>query len=157
MTPASTSAPAWRVATLRRAATLLDGAFAIPGTSFRIGLDPILGLIPGIGDLCTPVLTVAILLQAWQLRLPRVVLLRIVLNAAIDAGVGAIPVLGDGFDAVWKANLRNLDLLERHVSGARRATAGDWAFVVVLLGLVLVLALLPFVVLAWLISWLLTR
>src|SRR3954470_21466035 len=83
---------------LRRFAQLLDSAFVVPGTSYRVGLDPIVGLIPGIGDLLSPLFAIAVLWQARQLGVPRVVQLRMIGNVAIDALVGAVPVLGDLFD-----------------------------------------------------------
>lgn len=97
--------------TLRRWAGLLDNAFRVPGTQIRFGLDPILGLVPGIGDLATPVLCVLILVHSARVRVPKIVLARMVLNALIDFIVGAIPVLGDLFDFAWKSNEWNLALL----------------------------------------------
>jgi hypothetical protein len=136
-----------RVAALRKIAELLDAAFVVPGTSYRIGLDPILGLIPGLGDVVSPLFAIAILWQARDLRVPRVIQLRMMFNVAIDALLGAVPVVGDLFDFAWKANLRNLALLERHAGGARRAAAGDWLFVSVLTLVVVAIALVPFLVL----------
>jgi hypothetical protein len=141
-----------RLAWLRQVSRLLDSAFEVPGTSWRFGLDPIVGLIPGIGDLLSPAFTVAILVQAWQLGVPKVVQARMLINVAIDTLVGAIPVLGDLFDFAWKANDLNLALLERHAYEERSASPGNWAFVALMIALVLVLAVLPFVVLGWLVS-----
>ena len=143
------ASPQQRVAALRRLAELLDAAFAVPGTSYRVGLDPILGLIPGLGDLVSPLFTIAILWEARELRVPRVVQLRMIVNVAIDAVLGAVPVVGDLFDFAWKANLRNMALLEGHAAGARRASAGDWVVALLLTLGVVVVALLPFVVLGW--------
>src|SRR5436190_14294705 len=92
-----------RLAALRRISTLLDSAFVVPGTSYRIGLDPILGLIPGIGDLVSPLFTIGILWHSHDLGLPRVVQLRMIFNVAIDTLVGAVPLIGDLFDFAWKA------------------------------------------------------
>ncbi len=138
------------MAALRKIAELLDTAFVVPGTSYRIGLDPILGLIPGLGDLVSPLFTIAILWQARDLRVPRVVQLRMMVNVAIDALLGAVPVAGDLFDVAWKANVRNLALLERHAAGARRAATGDWLFVAVLTLALAAIALVPFLLLGWL-------
>jgi hypothetical protein len=138
-----------RVAGLRKIAELLDAAIVVPGTSYRIGLDPILGLIPGLGDLVSPFFTIAILWQARDLRLPRIVQLRMMFNVAIDALLGTVPLVGDLFDFAWKANLRNLALLERHAAGARRGAPGDWAFVALLTLAVLAIALVPFFILGW--------
>lgn len=139
-----------RLETLRRLARLFDAAFRIPGTQIHVGLDPLLGLLPGIGDLATPVLTVGILWQAATMRVPRIVLARMVLNAIIDAAVGAIPVIGDAFDFVWTANTWNMALLERHAAPGLRATSSDWAFVICCIAVVVAAALLPLAVLAWL-------
>jgi len=135
--------------TLRRLAVLFDNAFRIPGTRFRFGLDPILGLVPGIGDMASPILALLMIWQATRQRVPKAVLARMAINALVDAGVGAIPIVGDAFDFVWKANDWNLALLERHSRAATRATAGDWLFLGVC-GLVLFgLALLPVLVVLW--------
>lgn len=141
-----------RVAGLRKLAELLDAAFVVPGTSYRIGLDPILGLIPGLGDLVSPVFTIAILWQSRELRVPRIVQLRMMFNVAIDALLGVVPVVGDLFDFAWKANLRNMALLERHAAGARRAAPGDWLFVSILTLAVVAVALVPFLILGWLVA-----
>ena len=135
--------------TLRRLAALFDSAFRIPGTRVRFGLDPILGLVPGVGDMASPVLALLLIWQATRQRVPKPVLARMVVNALVDAGVGAIPVVGDAFDFVWKANDWNLALLERHAQPGTRATAADWLFLS-LCGLVLLgLALLPVLVVLW--------
>jgi hypothetical protein len=136
--------------TLRRWAALFDNAFRVPGTNIRFGLDPIIGLIPGIGDLTTPVLAVLILVHGARLRVPKIVLARMVLNALIDFIVGAVPVLGDLFDFGWKANVWNLALLERHAHPGVRPTRGDWIFVTACVTVVLLAALVPFIVLVWL-------
>src|SRR4051812_944380 len=135
---------------LRRWAALLDNAFRVPGTQIRFGLDPILGLFPGIGDLATPVLSVLILVHGARVRVPKIVLARMVLNALIDFVVGAIPVLGDLFDFGWKSNAWNLALLERHARPGVRPTRGDWIFVTACVTVILLAALVPFVVLLWL-------
>jgi hypothetical protein len=147
-----TRGQATRIEGLRRIAQLLDSAFTVPGTSYRVGLDPILGLVPGIGDLVSPLFTIGILWQAYDLGVPKVVQLRMLINVAIDAFVGAVPLAGDLFDFVWKANVKNLALLERHTEQEHRATAGDWLFVAVLTLLVVALAAIPFVIVAWLLS-----
>lgn len=136
-----------RITALRHAARLLDSAYQVPGTSYRFGLDPIVGLVPGLGDLISPLFTIALLWQSRDLRLPRIVQLRMLFNVAIDTVIGIVPVAGDLFDFAWKANDMNMALLERHAYEERPAAAGDWAFVVGLTLLLLVVAVLPFVVL----------
>ena len=135
---------------LRRMARLLDAAFRVPGTQLTCGLDPLIGLIPGLGDLASPLLTIWILWQAATMRVPKIVLARMVLNALIDAVVGAIPVVGDAFDFAWKSNEWNMALLERHVVPGGRATSADYLFVTICVLIVAIAALLPIVGL-WLI------
>jgi hypothetical protein len=144
-----------RIRALKKLSTLLDSALQVPGTSYRFGLDPILGLIPGLGDLVSPLFTIGVLLQAWELRIPKVVQARMLVNVAIDAVLGAVPLLGDLFDFAWKANDLNLALLERHAFEEHRAAAGDWLFVLLMIALALAIAALPFLVLGALISWVL--
>jgi Domain of unknown function (DUF4112) len=141
-----------RLDALRKVAQLLDSAFVVPGTSMRIGLDPIIGLVPGIGDLISPLFTAGILWQARELGIPKVVQLRMLFNVAIDTVVGLMPVLGDLFDFAWKANDMNMALLERHAHEEHRPTPGDWVFVVLMIVLLIVVAALPFVVLGWLLG-----
>jgi hypothetical protein len=141
-----------RLKALRAFSDLLDSAFVVPGTSYRIGLDPIIGLIPMIGDLVSPLFTIGVLWQGRDLGIPKVVQLRMIFNAAIDALIGMIPIAGDVFDFAWKSNQMNIALLERHAYEEHRASAGDWLFVVSMILLVLLIAAVPFVLAAWLIS-----
>jgi hypothetical protein len=142
-----------RLVALRRVAELLDSAFVLPGTTYRIGLDPIVGLVPWVGDLVSPLFTVVLLWQARDVRVPKVVLGRMIFNAAVDGIIGAIPFAGDLFDFGWKANQRNMALLERHAYEQHPASLGDWAFVLTMIALVVLLAAVPLVIAAWLISW----
>lgn len=100
---------------LRKLSRVLDNAIAIPGTSFRIGLDPILGLIPGAGDLIGTALSAYIVIEAARLGIPRAALGKMVSNILLESLVGTIPVLGDWFDFAWKANTKNMELLEAHL------------------------------------------
>jgi hypothetical protein len=135
---------------LRKWAVLLDSAFQVPGTRMRFGLDPIVGLIPGAGDVVTGFFAVMILLHSVRLRVPKVVIARMVLNTGLDLLVGAVPLLGDLFDAGFKANLRNLGLLERHAQGRIPPQTSDYVFVGLCIGLLALLAITPLVVLWWL-------
>jgi hypothetical protein len=114
---------------LRRWAVLLDSRFRIPGTGIRFGLDPLLSLIPGLGDLVSPVFAVALLVQGVRQRVPRVILLRMLGNALIDALIGAVPIAGTVGDVFWRANVRNLAMLERHARPGTPPTRGDYVFV----------------------------
>lgn len=118
---------------LQRLARLLDSAIRLPG-GFRIGLDGLLGLLPGVGDLAGALLSAYIVAQAYRLGAPRSMLMKMVANVALETGVGVIPVAGDLFDFAWKANRRNLELLERYLDDRqangrqaeyRRATGYD--------------------------------
>lgn len=140
------------LAALRKWSVLLDSAFRVPGTQMTFGLDPILGLIPGLGDFTTPLFSALLLLHGVRLRIPKVIQLKMVMNAAIDLALGVIPFLGDLFDFGWKANVRNLALLERSARPGARAEAADWAFAIVVLALLAAVALVPVLLVAWLVA-----
>jgi hypothetical protein len=105
---------------VRVLAQLLDNSITIPGTSYKIGLDPIVGLIPGIGDLIGAVLSAYIILEAARAEVPGFLLFRMLVNLGFDTLLGAVPAIGDLFDAAWKSNTRNVALLERHLSKQAR-------------------------------------
>lgn len=109
--------PNRRLQHVRFFSNLLDQCIVLPG-GFRIGIDPIIGLIPGFGDVLSAALSLYIVYQAALLGLPKRFLLRMLGNIAIETLVGTFPVLGDVFDAVWKANMRNLRLIELHYAPA---------------------------------------
>lgn len=140
--PSRTADP--EVDRVRRLARLLDAAFTIPGTQLRIGLDPIIGLVPGLGDVLTSLMGTYALVVAYRLGAPPSILLRLGANLGLDALVGGIPLLGDLFDAGFKANLRNADLLERWLESPHEAKRSSR--VVVALVLVAILAVLAAVV-----------
>ena len=138
---------------LRRWARLFDSAFQIPGTSFRFGLDPLIGLIPGIGDLASPVFALFIIWHAAKLRVPKVVMARMVINAVVDGLAGSVPVFGDALDFMWRANEWNMALLERHAMPGQRATSGDWLFVMLCLMVVVAAAAIPLLLAVALFYW----
>lgn len=105
---------------VRKLATLLDSAYRVPGTNFRVGWDSLLGLIPGVGDAVTGLASAAILGYAWKLGVRKRVLARMLANVGVDVAVGAIPVVGEIFDATFKANNRNVALIERELGSAKR-------------------------------------
>ena len=109
---------------LRALAYLLDDRFAIPGTRYRIGLDGLVGLVPGIGDAVTTVLALYIVFEARRLGVPLTKLGRMGVNVGLDAVLGAVPLVGDLFDVAWKANRRNLTLLLDHLEAAGTRRAG---------------------------------
>lgn len=139
-------------ATLEFVASVLDDIFRIPGTPFRFGLDPLIGLVPGLGDAITGLASFLIVFAGWQRRLRKITLLRMVTNIAIDTLLGTIPVAGDLFDVVWKSNRMNLRLLQRATSDPEhKKTWRDWLFLGFLIFVIVALAVAPFLVLLWLI------
>src|SRR6185312_14798598 len=117
------------------------------GTKIRFGLDPIVGLVPGIGDIITGLLSFLIVFAAWQRGLPRIALSRMVANIAIDTLLGSIPLLGDVFDTVWKSNRMNYNLFMRYRGGARQGLiTRDWLFFLVLLIGVVMVVVLPIII-----------
>ncbi len=101
-----------RLARIDALATLLDTAFIFPGTNVRFGLDALIGLVPGIGDAVTTAMSLYIVHEARQLGAPRYLLVRMLANVALDGIVGAVPLVGDAFDVMWRANRRNMRLLQ---------------------------------------------
>ena len=102
---------------MRTVSTLLDDAIRVPGTEFRVGIDPIVGILPVAGDSVMSVISMYIVLEAANLGVPMSTVARMLANIAVDAVIGSIPVLGTLFDAGWKANKRNVKLVEQHVDG----------------------------------------
>src|SRR5689334_22427922 len=127
-------------------AGVLDDIFHIPGTKIRFGLDPIVGLVPGLGDIITGLLSFLIVFAAWQRGLPRIALSRMLANIAIDTLLGSIPILGDVFDATWKSNRMNYNLLVRYRGGVRQGLiARDWLFFLALVVCIAATVVLPIV------------
>ena len=131
---------------------ILDDLIEIPGTGRRIGVDPVLGLLPVVGDAASALASFWIIAEAARFRLPPIVLARMVINAVVDLLLGAIPLVGDLFDFVAKANARNLALFRRHATDPGASTADQRAFFA---GLALLLVGLVWL-LAQLVGWLLS-
>jgi hypothetical protein len=104
-----------RIARIDALATLLDTAFIVPGTNIRFGFDAMIGLIPGIGDVITTAMSLYIVREARALGVPHHLIVRMLGNVALDGIVGAVPLLGDVFDVMWRANRRNIALLRNHL------------------------------------------
>lgn len=138
------------LAWLRVWATLLDSKFRLPGTQIRFGLDPILSLVPGLGELVSPAFTVALLAQGLYQGVPRVILVRMVVNAFLDALIGAVPVVGTIGDVFWRANRDNLTLLELHARPGVTPTRSDYTFVFLIAALAGLLMLIPIALAIWL-------
>ena len=135
---------------LRRLAELLDTRFVIPGTKIRFGLDPILSLVPGLGDLVSPAFAVLLLVEGLQQRVPKVVIARMLVNAFTDALIGAIPVAGNIGDIFWRANARNLELLERHARPGAAPSRSDYVVASLLAAVFGIVVFIPVMLAIWL-------
>ena len=124
---------------------LMDDLIRIPGLGWRFGLDALVGLIPGFGDTATSLVSFYILVSAIRYRVPKVTLLRMGMNLAIDYLVGSLPLVGDLFDAWWKSNQMNLELLSQRATvsadEAHHGTFSDWVFVALIILLLAGLAI----------------
>ena len=124
---AATAPSGSSLARVRTISALLDNALRIPGTNFRVGLDPLVGLIPGFGDLVGGLASAYIILEAARAGAPTSVLVRMLGNVGVDTALGALPVAGDLFDVAWKSNARNVRLLERHLEAPRETKSASIA------------------------------
>jgi hypothetical protein len=146
-----------RLAMLEMLAHWLDDAFRVPIFGTRLGLDAIIGLVPGVGDAITSIASLFIIHAASKYGVPRVTLVRMGLNVAIDYFVGSIPILGDMFDVYWKSNLKNVELLRRYLYTApenqRRHRWGDRLFVglvlLAVIGIIVTSVWITFAILVW--------
>jgi hypothetical protein len=140
--------PAWAEQLVR----LLDDGLTIPGTRIGIGVDALLGFVfPTVGDALTGLGSLSLLVLAFQMRLPKVVVLRVVFNIAVDVLLGCVPFAGDAFDLFWRSNRRNLELLQRYSRDpARRADVVDYLIVGLGFTLVAAAVILPLILGAWL-------
>jgi len=133
-------------------AKALDTMVRIPGTSFSIGLDPLIGLIPGIGDALANLIGTIILGVAARLRVPRIVLARMSLNLLINGVVGAIPIAGDLFSVWFRSHARNAALLRAAATRPDRETHPDWFYVGGIIGGTVVLMLLAIAFVVWVVA-----
>lgn len=118
---------------MRLLAHVMDDLFVIPGTKTRIGLDPLIGLVPGLGDGASAFVSSLLMIQGVRAGMPKIVLVRMGLNVLLNTLLGGIPIVGDAFSAFFKSNRRNFALYEKHALGGGRSTWSDWIFVGVLL------------------------
>src|SRR3954447_762145 len=134
-----------------------DTVFEVPGLGWRFGLDPIIGLIPVAGDFASAVVSLYILALAAEMQVPRSTMLRMGLNVAIDYFVGAIPLVGNLFDFAWKANARNMQLLERTMASPpterRKQSLWDWLILVGLLAALVALFIGSLVIAILIAAW----
>ena len=115
-----------RIARIDALATLLDTALVIPGTGIRFGFDGLIGLFPVVGDMITTALPLFIVHEAYQLGAPGHVIMRMLGNVALDGVFGAVPLVGDAFDVLWRANRRNMRLLREWLEGERWGSRRGW-------------------------------
>ena len=112
----------------------MDELVRVPGTRFRFGLNPIIGLIPGVGDAASALISALCLLYAARCGIPKITLARMSLNILINEVVGTVPGIGDGFAFWFRSNVRNRRLLEEHLNEPRKPRRGDWIFVGFIIG-----------------------
>jgi Domain of unknown function (DUF4112) len=124
----------------------MDDFLRVPGTKLRFGLDPIIGLLPGIGDVISAIVSTAAYVCAARSGVPKILLARMAMNILINALVGMIPGLGDAFSFWFKSNVRNYELLRRYSAAPAGSRRGDWIFVIAVLGLLLVIVCAGFIV-----------
>lgn len=141
-----------RLEQLDQLADLLDESIRIPGIGYRIGYDAIIGLIPGVGDAAGLLMGTYIVLQSARFRVPRSTLLRMIANVTLEAAIGAIPLIGDLFDATYKANSRNLRLLHARLDAPEVAPRSDRWFFVLLAALPIAGAIGLVLLIGWLLS-----
>lgn len=115
MNTATTASRLRNLNRIRRISRVMDTAFRIPGTGIKIGWDPIIGLVPGAGDLISTAISAYVIVLAARFQLPKGILAQMAFNVGLETVVGAVPFLGDVFDAFYKSNVRNLALLETHL------------------------------------------
>lgn len=139
------------VGTAELLAKILDTAVRIPGTSIYIGLDPLIGLIPGLGDILANLIGTVIMVLAARLRVPKIVLARMSLNLLINGVVGAIPIAGDLFSIWFRSHARNAELLRRASSQPHRETQQAWLYVAGLIGGTIVLLILAIAAVLWIV------
>ncbi|MEO8438855.1 MAG: DUF4112 domain-containing protein [Spartobacteria bacterium] len=133
-------------------ALIMDNFLRVPGTKFRFGLDPLMGLLPGLGDTGSALISAMALIAAARRGLPKILLARMSLNILINEAIGIIPVIGDAFSFWFKSNARNYELLKRHTAGSRQSTKSDWLFVVLVLVLLFAILVVSLAVSLWLLA-----
>ena len=128
---------------LERLAWFLDSSIKVPGFNARFGLDGLIGLIPGVGDVISALISSVVISEAARMETPKILLLKMAFNVLIDTLLGAVPLVGDLFDFVWKSNQRNVRLLNQYLDSPRETVVNSrlfvWGLGIVLLGLVILI------------------
>jgi hypothetical protein len=135
--------------TIERIAWLMDRSIPIGG--IRVGLDPVLGLIPGVGDMVSALISTTLIVQAYRAGVPKSTVLRMMTNVGLDAIVGAIPLVGDVFDFAFKANSRNLALFRASIRGQHKRSS-DWGFLTLIIGGIAAMVTIPVAFGIWLLA-----
>ena len=148
--PDGTSRSGWKAGSLesrfRWLALIMDDFLRVPGTKLRFGLDPIIGLLPGIGDATSAIISAVAFVHAARTGVPKILLARMAMNILINELVGIIPGVGDAFSFWFKSNVRNYQLLRRYSAAPAGSRRGDWIFVIAILTLLFVIVFAGFVV-----------
>ena len=139
------------MATAEYLAKILDTTVRIPGTGIYVGLDPLLGLIPGFGDMLANLIGTVILILAARLQVPRIVVARMSLNLMINGTIGTIPILGDLFSVWFRSHARNAVLLREAATKPNRSNQGDWIYVAGIIGVTVVLLLVAITAVLWIV------
>jgi hypothetical protein len=121
---------------IRFVSQLMDTMFVIPGTNIRFGLDPIIGLLPGVGDSADAIISAFLISRSARYGVPKIILARMALNVLINTFGGALPIFGDAFSVWWKSNAMNYELLRKHANSRRAPTRRDWVFVIGLIAII---------------------
>ena len=123
----------------------MDNLLRVPGTSFRFGIDPLIGLIPGLGDTGSAMVSALALIQAARSGLPKIILARMSVNILLNELIGIVPVVGDAFSFWFKSNARNYQILRTHAGGLVKPSRSDWVFVIAVLAVLLLVVCLGLV------------
>ena len=134
----------------------LDGLFRVPGTTWRFGLDSVIGLVPNFGDTLTSFASFYILFAGVRYGVPKITLLRMAFNIGLDYVVGMVPFVGDAFDFVWKANKQNMDLIRTRAAGHGKGKTSDYIFVFALIGLLILLLISSIIASGFILYWVFT-
>lgn len=131
---------------------IMDDLLRVPGTNFRFGLDPLIGLIPGIGDTSSAIASATALISAVRNGVPKIILARMAVNILINEVIGIVPIIGDGFSFWFKSNKRNYELIQKHSLSRKPAGRGDWVFVFAVIGTMFVIVCVGVFVSLWLLT-----
>ncbi|MDP9291519.1 MAG: DUF4112 domain-containing protein [Verrucomicrobiota bacterium] len=142
---------------VRLISRLMDTVFVVPGTNIRFGLDPIIGMLPGAGDMADALISAFLISRSARYGVPKIVIARMALNVLINTLGGAVPVVGDAFSIWWKSNVMNYELLRKHATSRRAPTKIDWVFVIGIIAFLVLVIVLVAAATFWLLGKLFQR